>query len=73
MNFQKFSASNFRTHNPTVLHLRFVANGDGVNVIDQHVTSDVWWYYMLELAFYCSLVLSLFMDVKRKVCAVLIS
>ena len=33
----------------------------------QHVTSDIWWYYMLELGFYISLVLSLFMDVRRKV------
>ena len=35
--------------------------------MEQHVSADVWWYYMLELGFYMSLVLSLFMDVKRKV------
>jgi len=33
----------------------------------QHVTADIWWYYMLELGFYVSLILSLFMDAKRKV------
>jgi hypothetical protein len=32
----------------------------------QHVTADIWWYYMLELSFYWSLVLSLFMDTRRK-------
>lgn len=32
----------------------------------QHVQSDVYWYYMLELSFYWSLVLSLFMDARRK-------
>lgn len=32
----------------------------------QQVSADVWWYYMIEMAFYWSLVLSLFMDTKRK-------
>jgi len=36
----------------------------------QHVSADIWWYYMLELGFYSSLVLSLFMDDKRKVTGV---
>lgn len=31
----------------------------------QHVSADIWWYYMLELGFYVSLILSLFMDDKR--------
>ncbi|UJR31749.1 hypothetical protein I4U23_019227 [Adineta vaga] len=30
------------------------------------LTSDVYWYYMIELAFYWSLVFSQFIDVKRK-------
>ncbi|XP_013382240.1 ceramide synthase 6 isoform X1 [Lingula anatina] len=33
---------------------------------DQHVTDDVFWYYMLELAFYWSLSASQFADIKRK-------
>jgi len=32
----------------------------------QPMTSDLYWYYMLEMSFYWSLVFSLFMDVKRK-------
>ncbi|KAK2177579.1 hypothetical protein NP493_591g02066 [Ridgeia piscesae] len=32
----------------------------------QHVPPEVWWYYIIELGFYCSLMLSLFMDGKRK-------
>lgn len=31
----------------------------------QHVTDDLWWYYMIEIAFYVSLVVSSFRDVKR--------
>lgn len=30
------------------------------------VTNDVWWYYMISMAFYWSLSLSQFFDVKRK-------
>ncbi|XP_015519874.1 ceramide synthase 6 [Neodiprion pinetum] len=30
------------------------------------VTSDVWWYYMVSMAFYWSLSFSQFFDVKRK-------
>ncbi|XP_023931178.1 ceramide synthase 6 [Lingula anatina] len=33
---------------------------------DQHVSDDVFWYYMLELAFYWSLSASHFVDIKRK-------
>ena len=29
--------------------------------------SDVWWHYMLEMAFYWSLFFTQFSDVKRKV------
>lgn len=32
----------------------------------QHVGDDVYWYYMIELAFYWSLVFTLFSDHKRK-------
>ncbi|XP_066593918.1 ceramide synthase 6 [Prorops nasuta] len=30
------------------------------------VTSDIWWYYMISMAFYWSLSFSQFFDVKRK-------
>lgn len=30
------------------------------------VTSDVWWYYMISMAFYWALSFSQFVDVKRK-------
>lgn len=33
----------------------------------QHISDDMWWYYMVELGFYWSLIYSLFMDNKRKV------
>lgn len=32
----------------------------------QGVTRDVWWYYMISLAFYLSLTFYQFFDVKRK-------
>lgn len=32
----------------------------------QSITSDCWWYYMFSLAFYWSLAVSQFFDVKRK-------
>ncbi|KDR21874.1 LAG1 longevity assurance-like protein 6, partial [Zootermopsis nevadensis] len=32
----------------------------------QGITSDCWWYYMISLAFYWSLAVSQFSDVKRK-------
>jgi len=31
----------------------------------QHVSDDLWWYYMVEISFYVSLVVSSFRDVKR--------
>jgi len=32
----------------------------------QHLPTGVYWYYMTENGFYVSLLLSLFMDTKRK-------
>jgi len=32
----------------------------------QSITSDCWWYYMISLAYYWSLAVSQFFDVKRK-------
>uniref|UniRef100_A0A6B2EE38 Protein transporter n=1 Tax=Phlebotomus kandelakii TaxID=1109342 RepID=A0A6B2EE38_9DIPT len=32
----------------------------------QSVDNDIWWYYMISLAFYWSLTISQFRDVKRK-------
>ncbi|CAF2648713.1 unnamed protein product [Rotaria sp. Silwood2] len=34
---------------------------------NQPLTADIFWYYMIELAFYWSLLFSQFIDVKRKV------
>ena len=33
----------------------------------QHVSKDVYWYYLIELAFYWSLVFSVVTDHRRKV------
>jgi len=33
----------------------------------QNVEPPIYWYYMIELAFYLSLMFSQFLDVKRKV------
>ncbi|CAF5022907.1 unnamed protein product, partial [Rotaria sp. Silwood1] len=33
---------------------------------NQPLTADIFWYYMIELAFYWSLLFSQFIDVKRK-------
>ncbi|CAF1252119.1 unnamed protein product, partial [Didymodactylos carnosus] len=37
-----------------------------LNHPNQQLTKDIFWYYMIELAFYWSLVFSQFIDVKRK-------
>ncbi|UJR14933.1 hypothetical protein I4U23_001915 [Adineta vaga] len=37
-----------------------------LNYPNHRLTNDVFWYYMIELAFYWSLVFSQFIDVKRK-------
>ncbi|KAK3592979.1 hypothetical protein CHS0354_023201 [Potamilus streckersoni] len=37
-----------------------------INWPQQHVTSDLYWYYMIELGFYWALVFSLLTDHKRK-------
>ncbi|XP_045167354.2 ceramide synthase 5-like isoform X3 [Mercenaria mercenaria] len=31
----------------------------------QHVSNDIYWYYMIELGFYCSLIFTLLSDHKR--------
>ena len=36
------------------------------NFPHHNTTNDIWWYYMIELGFYISLMFSQFMDVKRK-------
>jgi sphingoid base N-palmitoyltransferase len=36
------------------------------NYPHQNLTSDIWWYYMMNMAFYWSLAMSQFFDVKRK-------
>lgn len=36
------------------------------NYPHQNLTSDIWWYYMVNMAFYWSLAMSQFFDVKRK-------
>merc|ERR1712012_1239542 len=33
---------------------------------EHHVSNDIYWYYMIEGAFYLSLLFSLFTDHKRK-------
>ncbi|CAF1389224.1 unnamed protein product [Rotaria sordida] len=37
-----------------------------LNYPNQPLTADIFWYYMIELAFYWSLLFSQFIDVKRK-------
>ncbi|XP_036227975.1 ceramide synthase 6 isoform X1 [Bactrocera oleae] len=32
----------------------------------QSISSDIWWYYMISMAFYWSLTVTQFIDVKRK-------
>lgn len=34
--------------------------------LEQSLTNDVWWYYMISMSFYYSLCISQFFDVKRK-------
>ena len=34
----------------------------------QPYTDEIFYYYMIEIGFYLSLLISLFVDVKRKVC-----
>ncbi|CAF2699343.1 unnamed protein product [Rotaria sp. Silwood2] len=37
-----------------------------LNYPNHELTNDIYWYYMIELAFYWSLIFSQFIDVKRK-------
>ncbi len=37
-----------------------------LNYPNHPLTNDIFWYYMIELAFYWSLIFSQFIDVKRK-------
>ena len=39
---------------------------------NHHIDQDIWWYYMVELSFYWSLLITQFFDVKRKVILVFI-
>ena len=32
----------------------------------QHMDSDIWWWYMLDMSNYLSLLITQFSDVKRK-------
>ena len=34
---------------------------------NHHMDQGIWWYYMVELSFYWSLLITQFFDVKRKV------
>ena len=36
----------------------------------QPLTDEIYYYYLLETGFYLSLIMSLFVDVKRKVCII---
>ncbi|XP_052795327.1 ceramide synthase 3-like [Mya arenaria] len=44
----------------------FVSKDGAAIPILAHVTSDLYWYYIVELGFYCSLLFTLFTDHKRK-------
>ena len=37
-----------------------------LHIFPQHVSPEIYWYYMIELSFYWSLVISLTIDNKRK-------
>lgn len=39
----------------------------------QPLTDEIFYYYLFEVGFYLSLIISLFVDVKRKVCAICFS
>lgn len=36
--------------------------------VRQPYTDEIFYYYVIETGFYISLIISLFVDVKRKVC-----
>jgi hypothetical protein len=50
----------------TPLNLLLFITCDFFSVLLQSISNDIWWYYMVSMAFYWSLTASQFFDVRRK-------